>query len=126
MEEAARLELDALAITDHHGFYGAVRFGEAARALGVPSVFGAENNPQRHHFAHRLRGSRWQASGDSRQKPEGLRTTRRVVVRSGADGRGEVPSTHLLRHRRRGRSGKSARKLGCADGVSQGAGASIA
>ena len=42
VEEAARLELDALAITDHHGFYGAVRFGEAARALGVPSVFGAE------------------------------------------------------------------------------------
>lgn len=42
VEEAARLELDALAITDHHGFYGVVRFAEAARAVGLPAVFGAE------------------------------------------------------------------------------------
>ncbi|UDY36994.1 error-prone DNA polymerase [Dermatobacter hominis] len=41
-EEAARLGLDALAITDHHGFYGVVRFSQAARALGLPTVFGAE------------------------------------------------------------------------------------
>ena len=41
-EEAARLELDALAITDHHGFYGVVRFSQAARELGLPTVFGAE------------------------------------------------------------------------------------
>jgi error-prone DNA polymerase len=41
-EEAARLGLEALAITDHHGFYGVVRFAEAARELGLPSVFGAE------------------------------------------------------------------------------------
>ena len=32
--EAARLGLDALALTDHHGFYGVVRFAEAARAVG--------------------------------------------------------------------------------------------
>ena len=42
MEEAARLELDALAITDHDGMYGVVRFAEAARELGVNTVFGAE------------------------------------------------------------------------------------
>ncbi len=41
-EEAARLGLEALALTDHHGFYGVVRFAEAARALGLPTVFGAE------------------------------------------------------------------------------------
>ena len=41
-EEAARLGLEALAITDHHGFYGVVRFAEAARALQLPTVFGAE------------------------------------------------------------------------------------
>ncbi len=41
-EEAARLGLDALALTDHDGFYGVVRFAEAARAVGVPTVFGAE------------------------------------------------------------------------------------
>ncbi len=41
-EEAARLGLSALAITDHDGFYGVVRFAEAARAVGLPTVFGAE------------------------------------------------------------------------------------
>ena len=40
--EAVRLELSALALTDHNGFYGVVRFAEAARALGLPTVFGAE------------------------------------------------------------------------------------
>jgi error-prone DNA polymerase len=40
--EAARLGLDALALTDHDGFYGVVRFAEAARAVGMPTVFGAE------------------------------------------------------------------------------------
>ncbi|MDX6442603.1 MAG: error-prone polymerase, partial [Gaiellaceae bacterium] len=41
-EEAARLALSALAITDHDGFYGVVRFAEAARAVDLPTVFGAE------------------------------------------------------------------------------------
>ena len=41
-EEAARLGLEALALTDHDGFYGVVRFAEAARAVGVPTVFGSE------------------------------------------------------------------------------------
>ena len=40
--EAARLGLAALALTDHDGLYGVVRFAEAARALGLPTVFGAE------------------------------------------------------------------------------------
>jgi error-prone DNA polymerase len=40
--EAARLGLDALALTDHNGFYGIVRFAEAARAVGMPTVFGTE------------------------------------------------------------------------------------
>jgi error-prone DNA polymerase len=40
--EADRLGLAALALTDHHGFYGVVRFAEAARATGLPTVFGTE------------------------------------------------------------------------------------
>ena len=40
--EAARLGLSGLAITDHHGLYGVVRFAEAARALGVATIFGCE------------------------------------------------------------------------------------
>ena len=42
VETAARLDLRALAITDRNGLYGVVRFAEAARALGLPTVFGAE------------------------------------------------------------------------------------
>jgi error-prone DNA polymerase len=42
VEEAARLELDALALTDHDGVYGVVRFAEAARELGVRTAFGTE------------------------------------------------------------------------------------
>ncbi|RZS36488.1 DnaE-like error-prone DNA polymerase [Herbihabitans rhizosphaerae] len=42
VEEAARLELDAIALTDHDGMYGVVRFAEAAKELGVRTVFGTE------------------------------------------------------------------------------------
>jgi error-prone DNA polymerase len=41
-EEASRLGLEALALTDHDGLYGVVRFAEAARAVGLPTVFGSE------------------------------------------------------------------------------------
>ncbi|WP_282838117.1 error-prone DNA polymerase [Microbacterium flavum] len=41
-EEAERLGLHALAVTDHDGFYGIVRFAEAAEQLHVKTVFGAE------------------------------------------------------------------------------------
>ena len=40
--EAQRLGLKALALTDHDGFYGVVRFAEAAREFSLPTVFGAE------------------------------------------------------------------------------------
>ncbi|MBK1783555.1 error-prone DNA polymerase [Prauserella cavernicola] len=42
VEEAARLGLDGLVLTDHDGVYGAVRLAEAARELGVRVGFGAE------------------------------------------------------------------------------------
>jgi error-prone DNA polymerase len=42
VEEAARLGLAALALTDHDGFYGVVRFAEVARFAELPTVFGAE------------------------------------------------------------------------------------
>ena len=41
-EEAERLGLHALAVTDHDGFYGIVRFAEAAESLQLKTVFGAE------------------------------------------------------------------------------------
>ena len=42
VEEASRLDLRAIALTDHDGLYGVVRFAEAAKELGVRTVFGAE------------------------------------------------------------------------------------
>ncbi|OBG88125.1 error-prone DNA polymerase, partial [Mycobacterium sp. E3298] len=42
VEEASRLGLRALALTDHDGLYGAVRFAEAAAELELRTVFGAE------------------------------------------------------------------------------------
>src|SRR4051794_29579456 len=42
VEEAARMGLEALAVTDHDGMYGVVRFAQAAHAVGLPTVFGAE------------------------------------------------------------------------------------
>ncbi|ORX14119.1 DNA polymerase [Mycobacterium xenopi] len=42
VEEAARLDLRAIALTDHNGLYGAVRFAEAAAELDMHTVFGAE------------------------------------------------------------------------------------
>ncbi len=42
VEEAVRLGLEALALTDHDGMYGIVRFAEAAESHGLPTVFGAE------------------------------------------------------------------------------------
>ena len=40
--EAVRLGLDALAVTDHDGLYGVVRFSQAAKTVGLPTVFGSE------------------------------------------------------------------------------------
>ncbi len=42
IEEAGRLGLHGLALTDHDGFYGVVRFAEAAEQSAVRTIFGAE------------------------------------------------------------------------------------
>ncbi|SDT44695.1 error-prone DNA polymerase [Microlunatus soli] len=42
IEEAVRLGLNALALTDHDGFYGAARFAEAAKEYDLSTVYGAE------------------------------------------------------------------------------------
>lgn len=41
-EEATRLGLEALALTDHDGMYGVVRFAEVAAVVGIRTLFGAE------------------------------------------------------------------------------------
>src|ERR1700749_4719966 len=42
VEEAQRLDLKAIALTDHDGLFRGVRFAEAARELDIRTVFGAE------------------------------------------------------------------------------------
>ena len=51
IERAAQLGYHALAITDHNGFYGIVRFHQAAVAKGIKPIFGAEITlPNGHHL----------------------------------------------------------------------------
>ncbi|UCC65451.1 MAG: DNA polymerase III subunit alpha, partial [Anaerolineae bacterium] len=44
VERAAALGYPALALTDHDGLYGAVRFWQAARERGIKAIIGAEVN----------------------------------------------------------------------------------
>ena len=42
VEQAVRLDYQALAVTDHDGFYGLVKFWQAAQHAGLPAVYGVE------------------------------------------------------------------------------------
>jgi error-prone DNA polymerase len=42
VESAVELEYEALAVTDHDGFYGVSRFWQAAQATGLPVIYGVE------------------------------------------------------------------------------------
>jgi len=42
VDEAVQLGLDAVALTDRNGFYGVVRFAQAAKDYNLATVFGAE------------------------------------------------------------------------------------
>ena len=42
VERAVQLDYQALAVTDHHGFYGLVKFWQAARKAGLPAAYGVE------------------------------------------------------------------------------------
>ncbi|MBE1874548.1 DNA polymerase III subunit alpha [Myceligenerans pegani] len=76
--EGARLGLRALAITDHDGLYGVVRFSEAAKRVGLPTAFGAE-----------LHLPAPGATGSVLDPPTGVpdpRATHLLVLARGADG----------------------------------------
>ncbi|HEX8919165.1 MAG TPA: DNA polymerase III subunit alpha [Chloroflexota bacterium] len=56
VQRAAEMGMKALALTDHHGLYGIVRFMKAARAHGIKPIIGAEiclsgeSPADRHHL----------------------------------------------------------------------------
>src|SRR5690625_6717723 len=54
--EAAGLGLSAMALTDHDGLYGVVRFAEAAQAVDLPTVYGAELGLPDQHLLVLARG----------------------------------------------------------------------
>ncbi|NND73388.1 MAG: error-prone DNA polymerase [Ilumatobacter sp.] len=86
--EAARLGLDALAITDHNGFYGVVRFAEAAKAVGLPTVFGTEITLTADRTGRLLSGSAARTESE---------TTAQVATGHVADSHAADPSgAHLL------------------------------
>src|SRR5262245_20187909 len=75
VEEAARLEIPAVALVERNGVYGAPRFWKAAKAAGIRALVGAEvtlraEGEQSHPEARRAEGSRtrlpeWRSSSGS-------------------------------------------------------------
>ncbi|WP_227425129.1 error-prone DNA polymerase [Pengzhenrongella sicca] len=101
--ESARLGLSALAVTDHDGLYGVVRFAEAARAVGLATVFGAEL----HLPAPGVRG-------DVLDPPTGVpdpRATHLLVLARGADGYRNLSRAIATAHLATGRKGAAAYRL---------------
>ena len=88
-EEAERLGLHALAITDHDGFYGIVRFAEAAETLQVKTVFGAELSLELPEAAEGRARSRRRAPARARARRRGLPPPRRRDHARAAAGRRE-------------------------------------
>ena len=78
--EADRLGLVALALTDHDGLYGVVRFAEAARACGLPTVFGSEVTLAPAGSRDRRAGPDRGAPGRARPRPRRLRGLSTVLA----------------------------------------------
>ncbi|MGC0144291.1 error-prone DNA polymerase [Pseudactinotalea sp. Z1732] len=82
--EAAGLGLSAMALTDHDGLYGVVRFAEAARTLGLPTLYGAELGLPDQHLLALARG------------PEGYRRLSRGIARAHLAGGAKGTPTYDL------------------------------
>ncbi|MCG2798143.1 MAG: DNA polymerase III subunit alpha, partial [Cellulomonas sp.] len=111
--EAARLGLSALAVTDHDGLYGVVRFAQAARAVGLPTVFGAELHlpapDARRHGPHPAR-----PGPPVLDEPTGVpdpRSTHLLVLARGPDGYRRLSRAIAEGHLRTGRKGAADYRL---------------
>ncbi len=79
VEEAARLEIPAVALVDRNGVYGAPRFWKAAKAAGVRALVGAEVT-----LGEEAGGRKGEEAGSRRQAAgEGPRLTLLVENRTG-------------------------------------------
>ncbi|MFD4991322.1 error-prone DNA polymerase [Cellulosimicrobium cellulans] len=107
--EGARLGLSALAVTDHDGLYGVVRFAEAARKVGLPTIFGAELHlPVVEH-------GRTPAGPPVLDPPTGVpdpRSTHLLVLARGAQGYRNLSSAIATAHLATGTKGAARYDLG--------------
>ena len=118
IEEEVRLGLDALAITDHDGFYAASRIAEAALAYDLRTLYGAElslglttpqngvADPEGQHLLvlargvegyHRLAGAITEAQlrGDEKGRPSYLEEE--LAAQAGGHRRSSPRQRHLPR-----------------------------
>ena len=91
--EAARLGLSALALTDHGGLSGVVRFARAAGTAGLPTVFGAELTLTDEALPSRT-GTRSSPSGQ--HSPSGPHERGLTSTAVGRTGVVDPPGTHLV------------------------------
>ena len=76
VERAVELGLEALALTDHQGLYGAVRFSAAAERVGLRPILGVEIElldsavPDSHHLVVPARRARLHTRSASVPGPE--------------------------------------------------------
>ncbi|QGQ19155.1 DNA polymerase III subunit alpha [Cellulomonas sp. JZ18] len=111
--EAARLGLRALALTDHDGLYGVVRFAQAARAVGLPTVFGAELHlpaPDGRRHARERRASPVPVLDAPTGTPD-PRATHLLVLARGPDGYRALSRAIGEAHLRTGRKGAADHRL---------------
>ncbi len=90
---AAELGMEAVAITDHNGLYGAVRLWKAAERLGIKPIFGAELTLNTGHHLTVLARDR-----------QGWTSLCRIISRGGLKGSKGKPTIDLqdLEHNRKG------------------------
>ncbi|WP_166847281.1 error-prone DNA polymerase [Isoptericola sp. BMS4] len=110
--EADRLGLTALAVTDHDGLYGVVRFSEAAKKVELPTVFGAEL----HLPAQQVPGAAPGTSGSRPvlDDPTGVpdpRSTHLLVLARGAQGYRNLSRAIATAHLATGTKGRARYRL---------------
>ena len=113
--EAARLGLSALAVTDHDGFYGVVRFSQAAKAVDLPTAFGAELHlpapDGRRHPRERTRATPGMPVLDPPTAVPDPRATHLLVLARGPDGYRALSSSIARGHLRTGEKGAAEYRL---------------
>ncbi len=113
--EASRLGLSALAVTDHDGLYGVVRFSQAAKAVGLPTVFGAELHlpapDGRRHPRERTRATPGMPVLDPPTAVADPRASHLVVLARGPDGYRALSRAIGQAHLRTGEKGAADYRL---------------